>query len=259
MFGRPGTGMAMAEGYRSDLAYIHHVGFGSFARSAAPWLLKSLRQTGASSGLVVDLGCGSGIWAAELLRAGYRVLGVDQSQAMVDLAYRNAPRGEFRAQSYLRARLPPCIGVTALGECFNYLFDERNTAKALARLFRRVIAALRPGGVFAFDVAGPGRVPGAGHVRKFAEGENWAVFVDAVEDRRRRTLTRSITSFRKVGLLYRRDFEVHRMRLFTRSEIAQLLREAGFRIRSLAGYGRLKFARGHFGFLAAKPVEPDAR
>src|SRR5262245_26473393 len=63
--------------YREDLAYIHDVGFSAFALQAAPGLLALLRRGGVTQGLVVDLGCGTGLWAAELLRAGYQVLGVD--------------------------------------------------------------------------------------------------------------------------------------------------------------------------------------
>ncbi|MBM3774653.1 MAG: methyltransferase domain-containing protein [Acidobacteria bacterium] len=66
-------------GYGDDLAYIHDAGFSRFAIEAAPELLKLLRRGGVRGGLVVDLGCGSGRWARALSRAGYRVLGVDQS------------------------------------------------------------------------------------------------------------------------------------------------------------------------------------
>jgi trans-aconitate methyltransferase len=58
------------KGYREDLAYIHDQGFGDFARKAAPGLLAMLRRGGIRSGLVVDLGCGPGHWARELLRKG---------------------------------------------------------------------------------------------------------------------------------------------------------------------------------------------
>ena len=61
-------------GYEDDLAYIHDPGFGGFARQTAPELLKILRQAGIQQGLVVDLGCGSGIWPAKLVKAGYRVV-----------------------------------------------------------------------------------------------------------------------------------------------------------------------------------------
>src|SRR2546426_7956737 len=125
----------MVEAYNSDLAYIHDAGFGDFAKNSAPGLLQILHNSGLASGLVVDLGCGSGIWAAELSRAGYDVLGIDISQAMIDIARKRVPRGEFRTGSLLRAKLPRCDAVTALGECFNYLFDESNTLAQISRVF----------------------------------------------------------------------------------------------------------------------------
>src|SRR5262249_4464567 len=128
-----------------------------------------------------------------------------------------------------------------------------NTTRALAKLFRRIHDALVPGGLLLFDVAAPGRVPGPGPQRLWREGEDWAVLVEIEENKAKRLLTRRITSFRKVGALYRRDREVHRQRLFERAELTQQLRDAGFRVRTLAGYGSLRFARGLVGFLARKP------
>jgi ribosomal protein L11 methylase PrmA len=58
----------MIQGYKEDLAYIHDVGFGAFSSESAPGLLEILRQKGIEKGLVVDLGCGSGIWAKALLK-----------------------------------------------------------------------------------------------------------------------------------------------------------------------------------------------
>ena len=60
---------APASAYQQDLAYIHDVGYGDFARNSAPQLLELLAQAGVDEGLVVDLGCGSGIWAAALSKA----------------------------------------------------------------------------------------------------------------------------------------------------------------------------------------------
>ncbi|MFY9574661.1 MAG: class I SAM-dependent methyltransferase, partial [Blastocatellia bacterium] len=65
----------MKGSYKDDLAYIHDTGFGDFARTAAPGLLEILRTNRIVTGLVVDLGCGSGLWAQALSRAGYEVLG----------------------------------------------------------------------------------------------------------------------------------------------------------------------------------------
>src|SRR5262245_38329190 len=111
--------------YGRDLAHIHEVGFGGFASGAAPALLALLRRSGVGSGLVVDLGCGPGHWAGALVAAGYDVLGIDISPSMVRLARRRVPTATFRTGSLFRTALPRCDAVTALGECFNYLFEGR--------------------------------------------------------------------------------------------------------------------------------------
>ena len=73
------------------------------------------------------------------------------------------------------------------------------------------------------------------------------------EDRQRQLLTRHITSFRRVGDLYRRDQEVHRQRLLDRKDLSTQLRDIGFRVHILHGYGTLRFGRGHIGLSARKP------
>lgn len=243
----------MTDAYTDDLAYIHDAGFGHWARHAAAFVLKSLRQSGVERGLVVDLGCGSGILAEQLATAGYEVLGIDQSEAMLALARRRAPGARFLMQSLLAADIPPCRAVTAIGECFNYLFDDAHSSQALAELFGSVCKALPPGGLLIFDAAEPGRVPGPGPAKLHAEGPDWAVLATAEEDAGERLLTRRITAFRQVGDLYRRSHEVHRLRLLPRAELSAQLQAAGFEVEVLAGYGDFVFPAGHAGYLAAKP------
>jgi hypothetical protein len=151
------------------------------------------------------------------------------------------------------AALHPCAAVQAVGEVFNYVFDRANTRQGLRGLFGRIHRVLAPGGLLVFDVAGPGRVRGRGPQYKHAEGRDWVVLVTSEEDRRRRLLTRRITTFRHVGELYRRDQEVHRQRLLSRTELAGPLRRVSFRGRSRDGYGGVRFAPGHFVVEAHKP------
>jgi SAM-dependent methyltransferase len=237
--------------YATDLAFIHDAGFGDFAREASAFLIEILRQRGISRGLVVDFGSGSGILAECVSKADYEVLGFDVSRAMIELASKRVPTATFRHESFLDAQLPPCVAVTAIGEIFNYLFDRRNTNARLRGVFRRVHAALRPGGVFVFDVALVGRVP-EGIRRGFTAGPDWACLYEACEDPLAHTLERRITSFRKVGEHYRRDAEVHRLRLYRRAPLLADLRAAGFRARTLAGYGATPFPPGYAGFVARK-------
>ncbi|HEX3724733.1 MAG TPA: methyltransferase domain-containing protein [Pirellulales bacterium] len=245
--------MSLADGYREDLAYIHDAGFGGFARGAAPWLLELLRAKSIRHGLVIDLGCGSGLWAQALVEEGYNVLGYDLSPAMIELARRRVPKGEFRQQSFLSAELPSCVAVTAMGEIFNYKFDQRNSAAEMRRMFARVHAALAPGGIFVFDGATPDRAGKSGQTSGYTQGDDWACLFTATEDRRQNLLTREITSFRRVGRLFRRDHEVHRLRLFNRRELLAQLRTLGFRARTVTGYGVQPFPPGYVGIVARKP------
>ena len=240
----------MVEAYSSDLAYIHDVGFGDFAKNSAPGLLQILQNSGIASGLVVDLGCGSGIWASELSRAGYDVLGIDLSPAMIEIARKRAPKAEFRVGSLLKVEVPVCDAVTSLGECLNYLFDEINSIDQLRNLFRRIYSALKPGGVFVFDIAEPGR--GKGPRQKHRAGLDWAVIVEVEEDEAANRLTRRIITFRKIGNLYRRDEELHQLQLYNRGEVARELREAGFQVRTLHAYGEQVLPEGCIAFVGRK-------
>ena len=100
--------------YGTDLAYIHDSGYGDFARDSAPGLLRWLKQSEIHRGLVMDVGCGSGVWAQQLVHAGYDVIGLDLSPAMVKLARERCEQGEFRVGSVWSHRLPRCRAITAL-------------------------------------------------------------------------------------------------------------------------------------------------
>jgi 2-polyprenyl-3-methyl-5-hydroxy-6-metoxy-1,4-benzoquinol methylase len=103
--------------YKEDLACIHDHGFTETARDAARALIDLLKADKISNGLVVDLGCGSGVLAERLTRAGYDVLGIDMSEAMLQLARKRAPMARFEQGSLFQSRLPRCVAVCAVGEC----------------------------------------------------------------------------------------------------------------------------------------------
>jgi SAM-dependent methyltransferase len=136
----------------------------------------------------------------------------------------------------------------------NYLFDPENEETGLGRVFRRVHDSLAPGGVFVFDVLGPGQVPPGTRAKGFRVGEDWAVLSEREEDAERGTMERRIVSFRRVGEYYRRIDEVHRVRLYDPSELVAELERAGFRVRTMRAYGDLPLAEGHTAFAAQKPA-----
>jgi SAM-dependent methyltransferase len=237
--------------YRNDLAHIHDDRFGDIARSAAPVLLGALRRAGLSDGLVIDLGCGSGLLAEPLVAAGYDVLGYDVSRPMLALARRRVPMATFRLGSLHEAPLPRAVSVTGIGETFNYFVRRPLSDAALARLFERIRRALLPGGILLFDMAAPGRVYGGGPRKSHFVEKDWAILVTTEENPKSRILTRHIVSFRREGSSYRKSEETHYQRLFEKNRVLALLRAAGFRTRALAGYGENRFPRGLVGYIAA--------
>jgi len=241
--------------YGDDLAYIHDVGFGGFVERATPGLLAILRRHGIRGGRVVDLGCGTGIWAQALADRGYSVHGIDLSSAMIRRCRERVPEGTFRRASFFDAPVPSCRAVTSLGECLSYRLDDANTVRTRRALFRRVYGALPPGGLFICDVSTPGIGVRAGETsQRHWLGKDWAICVTYTCDEGKRRFERDIVTFRKkAGGGYARSREIHRIRLFPPREFAGELRRVGFRVTTSRRYGALMLGPGHRAFIARKP------
>ncbi|MCC5602295.1 class I SAM-dependent methyltransferase [Nostoc favosum] len=244
----------MKEWYKDDLAYIHDVGYSNYALKSAPGIIEILHRSEIRDGLVVDLGCGSGLSAQELTKANYRVLGIDISQSMIEIARKRVPDAEFRVESFFKAEISPCHAVISISECFNYLFDPDPHLQTLVDLFDRIYNALASGGVLIFDIAEPGQIAPGITTKGFNEGEDWIVLVEKKEDQKERILTRRIITFRKVGEHYRRDDEVHYQQLYEATDIAEKLRQVGFQVEIVRSYGEYNLPKAHAAFIAHKSV-----
>jgi SAM-dependent methyltransferase len=109
-------------------------------------LLEPVRQR---RGLVVELGCGSGLLTRHLVQVGHRVVATDASPAMLDLAREHARGAQDIRQFVLPDDpIPAADAIVSVGHVLNYLADEPAIEQALAVAAR----ALRPGGVFAIDL-----------------------------------------------------------------------------------------------------------
>lgn len=225
--------------YDDDLAAIHDAGFGDVAEAAAGVLLDSLE----GQGRIIELGCGPGLSARRFADAGFSVLGFDSSPAMIALARRRVPAGDFRIASFVDADLPAAVAVAAFGEVLNYAFDEANDDDTRRLLFSRVRQSLPRGGLFVFDVAGPARAP-EGRRQVFREGDGWAVLAESkVADHR--ILTRRITTFRREpDGRYRRRQETHRQLLLDPGAVRLELETAGFLVETADRYGALALPAG---------------
>jgi SAM-dependent methyltransferase len=240
--------MSGVDGYGEDLAAIHAAGFTGLASAAAAELLARLDRPGR----VVDLGCGDGTTAALLTAAGHDVLGIDSSPAQIELARRRAPAAAFRVGSFVDADLPRgCDAIVAAGEVLGYALDARNDAATLGAVLARAAAALRPGGLLLFDLAGPGRVPASGR-QSWTEGDGWAVLAETRP--RPGAIERRIVTFRDPGDgRFRRREELHRLLLHRPADVLARLRAAGFTARVLArGYADEPLPPGLTAYLARR-------
>ncbi len=148
--------------YRPDLARIHHDGFGFHADAVAPGILRLLEPVRERGGLVLEIGCGSGLLTKYLVEGGHRVHATDASSAMVDLAREHVAGAEAIDQLRLPDdAVPPADAIVSVGHPLSYLDDEEQLSRALAAL----AGALRLDGVIAFDIC-----DGRGASRRSAKG-----------------------------------------------------------------------------------------
>lgn len=113
----------------------------------------------ASGGPVLEVGVGSGRVAVPMAIAGVRVVGIDSSPVMLELAReRAAPHGVALELVEADMRDLPDLGAFALVtvpfRAFLHLRDDEERLAVLRALRER----LRPGGTLAFDVFHPDRI-----------------------------------------------------------------------------------------------------
>ena len=114
------------------------------------YLIGLLARLGATSGPMLELGSGTGRHGRRLAKAGFDVLGIERSQAMIGLsdAAGTTPGFSCRAGDIRDVRVDRKFDVvTAL---FHVLSYQVTTADLLS-VFRNARAHLAPGGLFVFD------------------------------------------------------------------------------------------------------------
>ncbi len=233
--------MPSAPFYRDDLALVHHRGFGFHAQDCAPGILRLLEPIRQRHGLVLEIGCGSGLLTQQLVAAGHRVVATDASPAMLRLAQEVASG----AEEILRLTLPDdavpeADAIVGIGHALNYLSDGPAIDGGLLSLAR----ALQPGGVLAIDVCDLEWGAPHTHDNLGRVGDDWAIisrFSLPSPDRYVRDMT---TFVRNEDGSWRRDDERHDNILIDTSMIPALLGAEGLQVEVRSSFGKEKLPAG---------------
>jgi 2-polyprenyl-3-methyl-5-hydroxy-6-metoxy-1,4-benzoquinol methylase len=180
--------------------------------TAHPYLLPAVRRllgelSRGASLRVVDLGCGNGFVAAELMRLGHRVIAVDASADGVEIARRAYPGLEVLVGSVYDDGLVDRLGgpadcVLAL-EVLEHLFLPR-------KLFERSREVLKPSGALVLST------PYHGYLK------NLAISLAGGWDRH-----------------FRVDWDGGHIKFFSKKTLAAMAAESGFHASRFVGVGRL--------------------
>ena len=118
------------------------------------YLKRLLHENGVDDGLVLELGCGTGTMTEILAEAGYDMIGVDQSEEMLEEAARKREESgheilylcqdmrEFELYGTVRAIVCVC-------DSMNYILEEEEVLGILTSAARNY---LDYGGLFIFDL-----------------------------------------------------------------------------------------------------------
>lgn len=221
--------------YRRDLALVHHRGFGFHADACAPGILALLAPVRERDGLVVEVGCGSGLLTRHLLDAGHRVCATDASPAMLELARQTAPDAEdMRLVRLPDDPIPGADAIVSVGHALNYLPDEAQIDCALIA----AAEALRPDGVLAIDLCDLewGRTrreaPNLGWAR-----DDWAIITEFSVPTPNQFVREMTTFVRNEDGSWRRDHERHDNTLIDTALVPALLKDHGVDAVVAASFG----------------------
>lgn len=251
----------MDRAYNALAAYYDHLGehvdYKRYAEAAKELCTKYGEGT---SGLVLDLACGTCSIGLELDRMGMEVIAVDASSEMLLQAREKASEAGadilFLCQDMRELDLYGTIDMAVCGvDSLNYL----TSTKDLERCFSLVYNFLEPGGVFFFDMNTKEKF-------KTVYGDNSYVFEDDGVfcvwqndyNERRGTCDFYVTIFteEKDGRYCRRD-EHHREKCYSKKTVISLLEKCGFEV--LGAYRDLDFAPSEKDdlrtFFAAKAIK----
>mgnify|MGYP002512002138 CR=1 FL=1 len=199
----------------------------------AEYLWGLLKDYGVFDGLVLDLGCGTGNLTELLAGRGYDMIGVDNSEDMLQAAMEKREQSGheilYLLQDMREFELYGTVAaVVSICDSINYLTEYQDLVNTLAL----VNNYLDPGGIFIFDLNTIYKYRDVIGDTTIAESREDCCFIwENVFDQETRINEYELTLFiQETGGLYRRFEETHYQKAYTQQEITQAVKEAGMEL-----------------------------
>lgn len=114
------------------------------------YLIEVLKKNKIENGIVLELGCGTGSITRRMAKAGYDMIGIDNSEEMLSIAMEQGPESIlYLLQDMTEFELYGTVNaVISICDCMNYIIEEDD----LLKVFKLVNNYLEKDGVFVFDM-----------------------------------------------------------------------------------------------------------
>lgn len=192
-----------------------------------------LSEEGILEGILLDLGCGTGSVTELLARSGFDMIGIDNSEEMLEIAMEKEERSGldilYLLQDMREFELYGTVrGVVSICDSMNYILEEEE----LEEVFRLVHNYLDNEGIFLFDMNTVYKYETLLSDNTFAEDREessfiWGNYYDEEEMINQYDLSLFI---REDDGKYRKYEETHLQRAYERQQVEELLERAGFEL-----------------------------
>lgn len=199
-------------------------------REWAQYIRKLLEREEIDRGLVLDLGCGTGSMTEELASYGYDMIGVDNSEEMLEIAMNKKEKSGhdilYLLQDMRQFELYGTVkAIVSVCDCINYITEEDE----LEQIFRLVNNYLDPGGIFIFDFNTEYKYKEILRDETIAEEREecsfiWENYYDVEEEINEYDLTIFVQTQED---LFQRFTETHLQRGYTLAQMREILQKAG--------------------------------
>ena len=186
-----------------------------------------LQKEGLKPETAVDLACGTGSVSWLLAQQGLSVTGVDMSEEMLCVAAQKSGenRPVFVCQKLQELSLPRGVDLAVCAlDSLDYITEPADCQEAIHRIYR----VLNPGGCFIFDVNTPEKLRAMdGQVFLDEDDDVYCVWRGSF-DEKTNICTYGMDLFQRQGNTWLRSQEEHREYAYSREQLVQYLKAAGF-------------------------------